>query len=58
MSSVQHSSVAKDSGSETMVLVPFVALWPKNWGTLPLFLGDTLDAKMLRKWHPGGQKSD
>ena len=40
-------------GTQPGILVSFVTLWPKNCDTLPLFLRDTLDAKMLRKWHPG-----
>ena len=43
---VNSTRVQYISGSQTMVLVPFVALWPKNCGTLPLFLPDTFDAKM------------
>ena len=41
------------SGTQPMVLVSFVTLWPKNFDTWPLFLRDTFDAKMFRKWHPG-----
>ena len=43
----------QSSGTQPMVLVSFVTLWPKNCDTLPLFLRDTFDAKMFRKWHPG-----
>ena len=46
-----YSTVQYSSGSQTGVLVSFVTRWPKNCDTLPLFLRDTLDAKMLRKWH-------
>ena len=37
------------SGTQPGVLVSFVTLLPKNSDTLPLFLRDTFDAKMLRK---------
>ena len=41
------------SGTQPMVLVSFVTLWPKIFDTSPLFLRDNFDAKMLRKWNPG-----
>ena len=41
-----YSTVLYTSGSQTGVLVSFVTLWPKNCDTSPLFLRDTLDAKM------------
>ena len=45
------------SGTQPMVLVSFVTLWSKNFDTSPLFLRDTFDAKMFRKWHPGKPNS-
>ena len=50
---VPYAIILYASGTQPGVLVSFVTLWPKNCDTLPLFLRDTFDAKMLRKWHPG-----
>ena len=46
------------TASQIWTLVPFVELWPKYFGTWPLFLRDSCDTKMLRKWHPGKPQAD